>query len=99
MHEITENLSISSPEIECQSIESALALVKRSIGVTLVPSYIAKYGTSEQNDALRFISLSDSVLESDRIGKRHVCLFYRKEQFLTDAEKDFISCVTEITKA
>jgi DNA-binding transcriptional LysR family regulator len=95
MHEITDALDIPSPQIECQSIESALALVKRGIGITLVPSYVAKYGTREQNQALRFLPLTD--LGSGDINKRQVCLFYRKEQFLTETEKEFISCVCEIT--
>ena len=95
MHEITDALDIPSPQIECQSIESALALVKRGIGITLVPSYVAKYGTREQNQALRFLPLTN--LGSEDINKRQVCLFYRKEQFLTETEKEFISCVCKIT--
>ena len=99
MGELTDALQIRSPEIECQSIESALALVKRGIGVTIVPSYVAKYGSEEQNKKIRFLPLpaeaSDGANES---YKRKVCLFFRKEQFLSNAEKDLISCIKEVTK-
>ena len=98
MHEITDALDIPSPEIECQSIESALALVKRGIGITLVPSYVEKYGNTEQNQALRFLPLTNLLPGYEDINKRQVCLFYRKEQFLTETEKKFISCVLEITQ-
>ena len=99
MCEITEMLDIPSPEIECQSIELALALVKRGIGITLVPSYVEKYSTVEQRHNLRFFPLPvESMPAFKEIAKRKVCLFYRKEQFLTNAEKSLISCIKEITK-
>ena len=92
-------LNVGSPEIECQSIESALALVKRGLGATIVPSYVEKYGSEDQNKNIRFMSLPTNDIKSlYDLYKRTVCLFYRKEQFLTQAEKKFISCVIEITK-
>ena len=86
MNEIASDKGIRKPEIECQSIESALALVKRGIGAMLVPSYF----DVESNDDIRFLPL-----ENSEEYKRTVCLFYRKEQFLTQAEKDFIDCVVK----
>ncbi len=91
LNEILDEMSIPQPEIECQSIESALALVKRGLGAMLVPSYIAR----EQNENVRFLPLDKAVGASYR---RRVCLFYRKEQFLTQAEKDFIDCVIKSEK-
>ena len=92
-------LNVGSPEIECQSIESALALVKRGLGATIVPSYVEKYGSEDQNKNIRFMSLPTNDIKSlYDLYKRTVCLFYRKEQFLTQSEKNFISCVKEITK-
>ncbi len=99
MGELTDALNIKSPEIECQSIESALALVKRGIGATIVPSYVAKYGSDEQNSSIRFLPLPIEASE-EAVGnrKRKVCLFFRKEQFLSNAEKELISCIKEITQ-
>jgi len=88
LNDITQDMGIPSPEIECQSIESALALVKRGIGATIVPSYIA----TEENDKVCFMPLDDEA------EKRSVCVFYRKEQFLTQSEKIFIECVTNKNK-
>lgn len=101
MNETIRSLGIGDPEIECQSIESALALVKRGLGVMLVPSYVCEYGTAEQNKNLRFLNLPSELLKKNGHNyKRKVCLFYRKEQFLTQAEKDFIACVIkEVKKA
>jgi len=95
MQELTEELGIKTPEIECQSIESAFALVKRGLGAMLVPSYIERFGTEEQNRNVSFFSLTDETLKRSAVYKRKVCLFYRKEQFLTQAEKEFINCVGE----
>ncbi len=86
MRDITEEMGIPEAQIECQSIESALALVKKGIGAMLVPSYIV----SENNQSIRFLPL---LTEEEK--ERKVCIFYRKEQFLTQAEKDFIDCVKE----
>ena len=98
LSQITDTLNIRSPEIECQSIESALSLVKRGLGATIVPSYVEKYGSDEQNKNLRFMSLPTKDLPSlCDLYRRKVCLFYRKEQFLSAAEKEFILCVKQIT--
>ena len=87
LSEITEEMGIDRAQIECQSIESALALVKRGIGAMLVPSYIAM---AEKGQGVIFLEL-----DSSSKYERRVCLFYRNEQFLTQAEKDFIECVLD----
>lgn len=94
MKEIADKLGNSKPDIECQSIASALALVKRGLGVMLVPSYVSEYGTEEQTNDICFLRLyTDKCSEYKNSYKRKVCLFYRKEQFLTQTEKDFIMCI------
>ena len=95
---ITDAAGIQRPDIECQSIESGLALVRRGLGCMIVPSYIEKFGSS-QNESISFVSFSKEEQESWNVDtKRKVCLFYRKEQFLTESEKDFIDCVKNIFK-
>ena len=96
MNEILETLGACEPEIECQSIESALSLVKKGIGATIVPSYVSQYGTGEQNENIRFLRLPvDKYPKWENAYRRKVCLFYRREQFLTQAERQFITCVKE----
>lgn len=91
--------SACEPDIQCQSIESALALVRRGVGITLVPSYIVNYGTSEQLDNLEFIRLQNQLCQDERNEyKRKVSLFYRKEQFLTRAEKELIEIILEVIR-
>ena len=98
-NEIAGALGIGAPEIECQSIESALALVKRGLGVMLAPSYIASLGSAEQNKEVCFFGLpAEEYPALKGLYNRKVCLFYRKEQFLTQAEKSFILCVEELKK-
>ncbi len=95
--EISRKLHINDPEIECQSIESALALVKKGLGAMLLPSYIAKLGSSEQNKEVRFFDLpTEQHPYLKDLNNRKICLFYRKEQFLTQAEKSFILCVEKL---
>lgn len=95
-NEIIKNVGADKPDIECQSIESALALVKRGLGVMIVPSYIAQYGSEEQKNQLEFLELpTEAYQKQPTTFKRKVCLFYRKSQVLSQAEKDFIFCVKE----
>jgi DNA-binding transcriptional LysR family regulator len=95
MHVIGEK----EPIIECQSIESAMALVKQGIGVMLTPSYIRDYGSDEQNRNIDFYEIPfDKYPLLKSTTKRKVCLFYRREQFLTQAEKDFIKCAKKVIK-
>ena len=91
MNSILDYAGGAEPVIECQSIESALALVKKGFGAMIVPSYIVEYGNDNQNEVVFFKELPNEV--GKQIGselERKVCIFYRKEQFLTSAEKDFI---------
>lgn len=92
-NEIIEKLGAKKPEIECQSIESALSLVKKGLGVMVIPSYIEKYCDERQREQLQFSALPDPDLY-----KRKVCLFYRKTQVLTQSEKQFIDCVKNTVK-
>ena len=95
---VTDAIGIRPPDIECQSIESGLALVKEGLGAMIVPSYIRDFGTSAQNESVSFLSFSPEERRSLRVHmERNVCLFYRNEQFLTQAEKDFIACVKQIS--
>ena len=91
LNKMLEEQDGARPGIECQSIESALCLVKRGLGVTLVPSYIAR----ASDERIRFLSVSGAA---GAVGERRVCVFYRKEQFLTRAERDFIDCITQSEK-
>ena len=88
LNSIIEDMNLPCAKIECQSIESALSMVRRGLGVTLVPSYISR----EQDGKIRFLPLKQSAAEKN---KRKICIFYRKEQFLTRAEKEFIDCLVE----
>lgn len=95
--EITEAIGANKPEIECQSIETALAFAKRGLGATLVPSYIARFGTKEQNREIRFLELPvEKYPKWATAYRRRICLFYRKEQFLSQAEQGFIACAVEV---
>lgn len=87
--DLSEEIGAPAPEIECQSIESGLSLVKRGLGVMIAPSYIKQFGTSEQNKDIEFIEIPS---QKPQEKQRKVCVFYRKEQFLTKSEQDFISC-------
>ena len=91
--EISEEIGAPAPEIECQSIESGLALVKRGLGVMLAPSYIEAFGTKEQNKDVVFLPV---IRKNANETERKVYIFYRKEQFLTKAERDFISSAKRV---
>ncbi len=94
---IAEECGAPTPVIECQSIESGLALVRHGLGAMIVPSYIATFGSREQREKILFVPFSERAHARQAISyTRIVCLFYRKEQFLTRAEKDFIACVQDV---
>ncbi len=93
--EISNKLGAPAPEIECQSIESGLALVKRGLGVMLAPSYIKAFSSPEHLSKIEFLPFSEEI---SRNLTRKVCVFYRKEQFLTSAERDFIFSVKRSVK-
>ena len=79
------------PAIHCSSIESALAMGKAGLGITIVPSYIAEFG---QDDGLRFEPIPKEMADGMKPSK--FCLFYRKNQFLTQAEATFIDCARRV---
>lgn len=93
LQDIAKKIGVREPDIECQSIESALALVKRGLGVMIVPSYIRDFGTYEQNKNVTFVPLAQIAPSFVTSHTRTVALCYRKEQFLSQAEKTFIACV------
>ena len=93
--DIIDNIDAPRPMVEIQSIESALSLVKTGYGALLVPSYIAKYNNSGK---VAFKDLPDNIsnnLQSEFV--RSVCIFYRKEHRLTDAQKDMIAACKKIS--
>mgnify|MGYP000860405558 CR=1 FL=1 len=97
METMLHALGGKKPAIECQSIESAMALVRQGLGAMLVPSYIRDYGSDEKNSNISFYQLSfDQYPLLKSTTRRKVSLFYRKEQFLTQAEKSFIECAREM---
>lgn len=97
MESIVKKNSLQKPIIEAQSIESALSLVRCGLGATIVPSYIPKFGDRERNSSIRFIDPAEvGISLSESINTRKVCLFFRKSQFLTKAEKRFIESAKEL---
>lgn len=100
LNSILDDVGGNSPQIECQSIESALSLVKEGFGAMIVPSYIVKYGTTAQHKGVIFKKLPATCYH--RLSaelERDVCLFYRKEQFLTGVERTFIDACIRATRS
>jgi DNA-binding transcriptional LysR family regulator len=91
INEILVSCGGKEPSIRCSSIESALAMVKAGLGITIVPSYIAEFG---QDDGLRFEPIQREMAEGMKPSK--FCLFYRKNQYLTQAEAAFIDCACRV---
>lgn len=74
--------------------ESAMALVKHGFGVTLVPSY---WKLIDSGAGIKYypIAIPDDLTTDDRnrlmaVINRRIGIFYRKEQFLSEAEKAYI---------
>ena len=76
--------------IECQNTITALSMVRAGIGAALVPSYMSDYGS---DDGIEFRDIPSRLSSNTR---REVCIFYRREQFLSTSEKIFIECAKEI---
>lgn len=88
MSEILHSVGAREPVIEVQSIETALSLVESGIGAALAPSYIAE---SNKYRHIVFKEIPESIESSFKYDlDRTVCVFYRREQYLTDTEKEFI---------
>lgn len=80
--------------LECQSIESALALVKKGLGAMLIPSYIAESPAAKE---LLFLPLPEDCRK--RFAgelQRELCVFYRSCSFLTEAELCFIQICKQL---
>lgn len=96
---LIDSIGASLPAIECQSIETALSFVKCGLGATLVPSYIVQFGSAEQNRELQFLNLPTEQFPDSAAYRRQICLFYRRERWLTQAEQAFIACAKEVERA
>ncbi len=89
MAEILREFDSPKQIAEVQSIETSLGLVRKGIGSAIVPTYVADYGKIEN---VTFMELPGHLREKVSSAlDRHVCIFYRKEQFLTQAERDFVT--------
>jgi len=89
LHNLADAIGAPEPQIECQSIESALALTARGLGAMLVPSYIVKFASERERTMLDFLPLPSHSLT------RRVCLFWKRESHLTKAEQTFIDSVKQ----
>lgn len=97
MCSIADYVGAENPLIECQSVESALAMVRCGLGITVIPSYISEFGADSQNQGVEFIRLPAELSEKVLVeSRRTVCVFYRREQFLSAAEKVFIECARQV---
>lgn len=88
VNRLLQNSKKKSIDIECNSFEVGLSMIKKNIGVMVVPSYVKKYGSSELNDSISFYDLE---LKTSEI--RNVCLFFRKGQLLSNNEKKLIDSI------
>ncbi len=93
-----------TPIYHCEYVSSAMALVTSGLGVALTPDYW-KLAEMDQ-DQIRFYPVAvptDLPAEENNrlmaVMRRRICVFYRKEQFLSLAERDFISCAKETCSA
>ena len=81
------------PVIEVQSIESALSLANCGLGFCLVPSYI-KHDCQYEN--IVFKPLPEDLKTYKNLNfNRQICIFYRKGESLSSAQKDFITACKE----
>jgi len=103
MWEVTEKVLTffggQEPMIECQSIEAALALVRRGMGAMLVPSYIAESGRGEDGVIVYKKLPPKCVKQFESDLHREVCVFYRDPAFLTQAERGFIAASRKINQS
>lgn len=91
------------PLYDSDYLESAMALVNHGFGVTLVPSYWKLMDDRHENQYFP-ISIPVDLPADDKnrltaIINRRIGIFYRKEQFLSDAEKGFIRAAKEVCRA
>ena len=88
------------PLYVCEYQDSAMALVEHGFGATLVPSY---WRQLDRSDGIRYypLALPDDLPGEarDRLTKiihRRIGIFYRKEQFLSEAEKGYIRAARQV---
>ena len=93
LSQIIQAIPNAVSDIECQNIVTALSLVSIGVGATLVPSYISQSLSNVDN--IYLIPLPESIHFG---AKRKVCIFYRKEQFLSKFEKLFIKTAVKATE-
>ena len=86
---LVDTLRLPSPKYECQNMVTAIKLVNDGLGITLVPSYMRDYGSAHEK--IQYLQIPEHYGDL----KRKVCIFYRKEQYLSKSEKDFICCATD----
>lgn len=97
VHAIMDDIGGKTPAVECQTFESALALTQQGLGATLVPSYMAGFEKASETANVRFLRLPEKIRKKyAALLEREVCLFYRKDQFLTSSEKEFIDVCRNI---
>jgi len=91
---ILKELGIEPKEkINCVIAESALAMVRTGLGVSFVPSYIAR---SHWADGIRFFDLG--VLGRVEDETENFCLLHRKNQYLTQTERIFAECTRKVSR-
>ena len=88
------------PAYDCDYMESAMSLVCHGLGVALVPSYWKMIG---KDDSIRFYPIqipgklnAEEENQLQKIINRKIGIFYRKEQFLSVAEKAFIDAAKRV---
>ncbi len=91
------------PQYTSDYQESAMALVKHGLGVALTPSY---WKLVDKNAEIAYYPVAiPEDLTVDQKSKllavinRRVGIFYRKEQFLSDAEKAYIASAKKVCAA
>lgn len=89
---IIDRMKLPPPRYECQNMFTAIQLADDGLGVTLVPSYMRDFGPDMEN--VQFLSVPKDYGDL----KREVCIFYRREQYLSKSEKEFIKCATDSIK-
>ncbi len=92
LHSLIDEVGGVQPKIECQSIESAIALVRRGLGATLVPSYVMNLSDEEDNADIEFLSFS----KTKSLPTRKVCLFYKSRELLTRVEGELIRSIKNL---
>ena len=83
--------------------ESAMALVSHGFGVTLVPSYWKLI--DDRSDITYYpLAVPDGLTADERnrlmaVINRRINIFYRKEQFLSETEREYIKAAQKVCKA